>query len=167
MTYHPQQRQVPVEIQPAPVRISGVFHLPLKSGLVDYINHTKDFLPLTRVSFEGSSAPPLQFLAIQRDAAMLIAAKEETNLITASGLDETTPLTVYCLLERGNVSGEVHVLKGVRASDYFAAQRGFVLLRDCDALLTDRWGQSVSEHRWRFVLVNVRAIIGVSDAGTR
>jgi hypothetical protein len=166
VTYHPQQRRVSVQVLTAAGWIAGAVHIPVRSRLVDHFNHAKEYISLTQVIFENAPEP-IPFFGLQRDAAMIILPVNDPDEVAAPlGTEEVMQVTVHCLFDRGNATGSMTLLRGVRLSDFFAAQKGFVLLEDARFILADRWGQNVVQDTRPALVLNTRFVIGISDMKT-
>jgi hypothetical protein len=164
--YQQQKRKMPVQVLTAVGWITGTLHLPVKSRILEHLNHTRDFLALTDVRFSmNAEGAPIPFFAVQREAAILVIAPASEQYHTVT-VEEMTVHPLSCLLELGTLDGRFKTLKGVRVSDYISSTKGFFLLEDCELALKDRYGRTLIEDRRSHVLLNVRHVIGVTEDQT-
>lgn len=161
MSYRPDQRQVKSRIMTPAGWLQGTLHVPRASKLVPYLNAQPDFLRMTDVSFLGRPNR-IGFMSVQRRGmSILVPDAEEQDLAIVD--ESTLPQRVFVLLEAGVLAGSIRLRQGVRLSDFFSKQHGFILLHDC-SLQVGEAGQPRVEERHPAVLVNSQCVVAVSEA---
>ena len=161
--YKPDQRQVPVQLLTRAGWISGTFHPPAKSALVEFLNRPGEFLRMTDVSVQGRVGN-MPFLAMHRESMMLIvppATEKDLELGQTGAQLEERSLT--CLLETGVLDGRVRVHPGQRVSDFFAKREGFVLVQKARLLLRSSSGEPTPLVKEPALIVNTDWVLGVAD----
>ena len=129
--YKPNQRKIRVEVLAVAGWVSGTFHVAARTTLLAALNRTSEFLPLTDV-ISDPDAPSISFLAIRRTAMVLVVpGPDELERPAVAQPGSYERLTLQCHLADGTVTGSVHVLSGLRASDFLEACPQFVVLSDC------------------------------------
>lgn len=162
MSYRPDQRQVPSQIMTKAGWLRATLHVPRASKLLLHLNAQPGFVRLTNVSFMGRQQE-IPFMSIQRSSAILMVPSEEGEGL-ASEDTQLPEQRVFVLLEGGVLSGALRLRQGVRTSDFFAKQQGFVLLRDCQLQLGELNQEFFVEESHPAVLVNASQIIAVSES---
>lgn len=162
MSYRPDQRQVPSQIMTKAGWLQGTLHVPRASKLVMHLNAQPEFVRVTDVSFAGKPHR-VPFMSMQRKLMVLLApSPDETDLSVEDA--SLPPQRVFVLLEGGVLAGDLRLRPGVRTSDFFAKQQGFVLLRDCVLRLGDSNASILVEERHPAVLMNASQIIAVAES---
>ncbi len=160
--YQPHQRQLEAQIYTTAGWLSGTFHFPKMSKLLEALNKEPEFYRLTDVRFLAKKDLLLEFFALQRRSTVLVVPPEgESGLYLKQ--EETRPIRVYCLFDGGFVEGRLRLRKGVRVSDYLPKHDGFVLLQNCKLKLGDITGDFFVEEEHEAVFVNAGRIVGVSE----
>jgi hypothetical protein len=159
--YNQQLRRVDVQLFTRAGWVTGTLRVPVKSRLIEHLNHSREFISLTDVRFE-TQPDPIPFFAVQRDAIMLLIPPEG-EVISAATIEEMVVHPLSAMIELGTLYGQFKTLKSVRVSDFISATRGFFHLEHCDLVLGDRWGREIKEAHRPHVLVNIKHVIGVTE----
>ena len=157
--YKPSQRRVHIDVLATAGWISGTFHVPVKNSLVATLNKKGEFLSLTQVA-TGEDAPVLDFLALRREAIMLVIPEAddiERHASLPPGHYEHA--RVRCILADATVEGTIQMLASLRISDFLETNPGFFLLSDASLSLHD--GQR--HERVPHLIVNTTHVLAVSD----
>ncbi|MGH2444792.1 MAG: hypothetical protein ACRDGD_01940 [Candidatus Limnocylindria bacterium] len=92
-----QKRPVRAQLAMAPIRVTGIIHVPMGSRPVDGLLNVQDrFMPMTDVALESAHHPHLDrtcpIVAIRRDRAhiLLVADDERPDELLAEVIDERT-----------------------------------------------------------------------------
>jgi hypothetical protein len=161
--YKPQQRRVKVDVMAAAGWVSGVLHVPLKTSLVATLNRKSQFLPLTDVITE-KGAPPLDFLAVRRDAMLLVVPEDDDLTRHPAGQPAASAhARVRCLLPDATVEGTTAILPGLRVSDVLETSPGFLLLEDCVLATAEARHPAHLPH----VIVNTGHVLAVAELGRK
>ena len=153
---------VPVRIFTPAGWIVGKLHLSGEWRMVDFLDHTQEFISLADAILEGRPKV-IPLFTLQRSAILFIVVESVEGLESDKGPRNLVEHPVSCLLENGTLYGRVKILKGVRLSDYLSRHKGFVLVRDCHFRLQNPWEDGGIDHREPAVLLNPQAVIGVSE----
>lgn len=127
--YHPPQRAVPTLVLSLSRWLRATFHLPKLHAFDEHLARGRTFFTLTDVSL--APGPPLPYLALRVAAAHVLVPRVPERELLLPSAPGTRSREVSCYLEHLAVHGSLHVLPGVRTSDYFAHQTGFIALRGC------------------------------------
>jgi hypothetical protein len=157
--YRPPQRAVGAWVLSIARWIRCTLHLPTLQALDDHLAHGRAFLPLTDVAL-GPGAP-LPFLALRASAAHVVVPDPPEEQLHLSPQPGTARREVSVYLEHVAVHGALHVRPGLRTSDFFLYQEGYVALRGCRIVpavagLTEPLPVA---------FVNARAIVAVAEEG--
>lgn len=161
MPYHPPQRVVPALVLSLARWIRGTFHPPKLHSFEDHLARGRTFFTLTDVSLV--SGPPLPYLALRVAATHLVVPQVPERELLLQPVSGTSPREVSCYLEHVAVHGSLDVLPGVRTSDFFAHQEGFIALRRC-RLVPALAGLA---EPIPVLFVNARSIVAVAEHSTR
>lgn len=163
MTTRPAQRRVPVRVHTGSDWLSGTLHLPKMQGFLDYLSADEGALALTEVTLPGQ-ATPIPFLSLRRAAAQLVVPTCAEYLVGTGPPPAARPgdgppaqRMVCCLIGLGSVTGRLELARLLRVSDFVAAHRGFLLLRNAVV--------GPGREPAPLVFVNARACVGVGDLG--
>lgn len=157
--YHPPQRAVSAWVLSVARWVRCTFHLPRLHAFDAYLHQGREFLPLTGVAL-GPGAP-LPFLALRASAAHVVVPDAEEGQLGLPPIQETEPRAVSVYLEHVAVHGALHLLPGIRTSDFFAHPQGYVVLRGCRlAPAVGAIAEPVP-----VVFVNAHAIVAVAEEG--
>ncbi len=162
MSYRPEQRQVASQVMTTAGWLQGILHVPRAGKLVPHLNSQHGFLRATTVSFMGKPHQ-VPFMSLQRNKVILVvpSPEEESLVPELEGLDRKR---VFVLLPGGVLSGTLMLHQGVRTSDFFSKQQGFVLLEDCVLQLGSLNSDFFVEERHPAVIINAPQIIAVSES---
>ena len=157
--YKPNQRTVRVDLLAIAGWVTGTLHVPLKSSLAAYLNKNAEFMPLTQVPLD-ENAPPLEFLALRRQAILLVlpdADDVDQHLGGQTGSFDRS--RVRCIFPDASVEGTIQLLAGLRVSDFLETSPGFIVLSDCS--LTSEQGRC--ETGIRHLIVNTTHLLAVAE----
>ncbi|MBK8012907.1 MAG: hypothetical protein IPK13_16320 [Deltaproteobacteria bacterium] len=158
MAYRPDQRAVTCSILTTGGWCEGTLHVPRASFLVDQLNvGNHELLKLTDFRFLTRDIRH-EFFALQRDGVALVIPPDNETQIVAAPEDNAISASVTCWFGFGVVMGRVRMRRGVRTSDFWVRQAGFVVLEDCKVRLADDLEQLCAA-----VIVNTKQMIGLSE----
>ncbi len=156
------QRGVQVRLLTAAGWFEGGLQVPQKSGLLDYLNRSGGLVRMTDVALEGHDQR-VPFLGVRRDAMKIIVPPlAETGRHDASqvaGEDHDVAGVMPGLL----FQGRVHLAKGQRVSDFFAAAQGFVRVSDVRLWLGEAKSGFDDRSHEAELLAHAPSLIAVSD----
>lgn len=157
--YHPPQRAVGAHVLSLASWIRATFHVPKPHVFDDHLARGRTFFTLTDAAL--GAGPPIPFLALRASAAHVVvpdAAEEPLLPPPASG---TRPREVSCYLEHVALHGTLDLMPGVRTSDFFAHQDGFIKLRRCRVVPPiPGLAEPIA-----VAFVNARAVVAVAEEG--
>lgn len=159
--YRPPQRAVGAWVLSIARWIRCTFHLPTLQSFDDHLAHGRAFLPLTNVAIAPGA--PLPFLALRASAAHVVVPDPPEETLQLSPHPGTAPRQVSVYLEHVAVHGTLHLRPGLRTSDFFLYQEGYVALRGC------RIAPAVAglAEPVPIAFVNAGAIVAVAEEGGR
>jgi hypothetical protein len=157
--YKPNQRRVKVDVLATAGWVTGTMHVPVKTCLAAALNRKGQFIALTDVMTDPC-APRLAFLALRRDAIMLV-------IPDAEGLDRVATVQpgshhdalVRCFFASAVAEGHTQVLDGLRVSDFLETNPGFITLTGCDVTTQDGDRRPGTSH----VIVNTSHVLAVTE----
>lgn len=161
MSYKPDQRHVPCQIMLSAGWVEGTFHVPRISKFVDQLNAQAEFLRVTDLSFVGKTST-VPFMSLQKNKTILIVPPPQEKDLSNEP-EDLIFRRIFVLFEGGVLAGTLRIRHGVRTSDYFAKQQGFIPLRHCILRLGDLNEEFFVEERHPAVVINASEIIGVSE----
>lgn len=156
MTYRPPHREIAARIFTPEGWLTGTFHLPRAHSLLDHLNHAVPFVKLVAATLPTGEAH-VPFLALRREAAVLIVPQDEGDLQEGRVQGETEEHQTTCLIRGGSITGRIQTLKHVRLSDYLIHHPGFILMHGCRLEAAN-----VSQTAPR-VLLNAAQIVAASE----
>ncbi len=154
---------VPVRIFTPAGWIVGKLHIGAERSMVDFLDHTQEFISLADTILEGRPKV-IPLFTLHRSAILFLVAETEEDVESGMRPRNLVEHPVSCLLANGTLYGRVNITRGVRLSDYLSRQKGFVLVRDCHFRLQNPWEDRGLDHREPAVLLNPEAVIGVSES---
>ena len=160
----PELRKVPVEILSALGWMSGIFHMPPRQSLSEFLTLAAQTVKLTRVRLP-QELDVVPFIAMRRDAVWLVAPSLDGGDEGQGLAGYTSYRDVACLLPTHILRGSLAVPVSLRLSDYLQQQSHLIALRHC---LLAPYGETVNSPHARSlstVIVNLHATLGVSESG--
>lgn len=159
----PDLRKVPVEILSQLGWLSGVFHLPPRQSLSEFLSLAAQTVKVTRVRL-SQEPDVVPFIAMRRDAVWLVAPSLDLGEEGQGIPGYTTYRDVACFLPAHMLRGSLAVPISLRLSDYLQQQSHVIVLRHC--LLTSYGETANSPHARSLstVLVNVHGTLGISES---
>lgn len=159
-----------IQLPPRPVTLRlrieggwarGVLQLPGGVSVLQYLNTWEAFLRLTRMSIPGRRET-VDFFALQRNGISLVIppAAEVVPPDPRRGRGSVHRIAVM-VRGVGILYGVLDLGRGLRVSDFLAAQRGFFVVENC--LLSEK-GEPTAKKPTPAVLVNANQVIGVEDS---
>lgn len=158
-----QQRHVSMTFLTTAGWISGTLHVPPTSRLVDFLDHCRDFVPLTSARVEARE-DVLEFFALRRRAIVAAIPPAEESLASAQATQRTEDHGVWCLLPWGSAQGRLDVPASTRISDYLAKHAGWLVLRSARLHLRDPWSLQPIDRDDAAVLVGPEHVVGATEA---
>lgn len=152
-----KQRTVAARVYTPSGWIHATFHLPAELAFLAFLNRTEDFFTLTSVYLPWQQKP-LDFLALQRSAALLVLPDPSEAGTVDEGM---IPHQVSCLLQGGVVMGTLHLPKEERVSDRLMHGGHFHALRNCTVGLDATAGARVEGAP--AALVNATRVVGIAE----
>ena len=143
--------------------LAGTFHVPQRQSLMDFLGSGVGVIKCTRVRVPGEETR-LPFVAIRRDAVLVIEPTQGDELIeTAGSIGRTAPHRIGCLLPAGILTGALDVLVNVRVSDFLRQQPGLALLHDCRLAPYGQSQDAPQTRRLRTAIVNLSRVTGIAE----
>ncbi len=155
----PQQRLVPAGFYTRAGWVTGNLHIPEAGLLLASIERVEEFYKLTDVQFAGIEHRE-PFFALQRDALVFLVPDGDGLRISEPPADARREM-VSVLFDNGIVIGQLKLAARTRLSDYLQSRSGFIHLKHCEIHIGR--GEKRKVHTPTHVLVNVNAVIGISE----
>ena len=162
VTARPSLRKVPADVLTGLGWLSGTFHVPTHLALRDYLALGTNALKLTEVGVPNE-ADRLAFVALRRDAVILVAPAlaEEGEGPDPSGY--TTDLQVACLLPMGMLRGTLRVIYNLRLSDHLQQAGHLLTLQRCLLAPYGATAKSAGARDLHTAIVNLNQATGTSE----
>ncbi len=142
--------------------LHGTFHVPERQALMDYLATGVQLLKTTRVRFPGEREV-LPFVALRREAIILIEPSLDEEVEAPGSVGRTTPHPVSCFLLSGRLHGTLEVLINVRVSDFLRQQMSLLVLRQCVFVPYGEILEGPKSRRMRVVILNMARTLGVAE----
>ena len=143
--------------------LSGMYLKPSNRRLADHLNQGHDSVVLTNAFVPGNESE-LDFLCVHRDKMVLVMPDDAESGRMPSGMFvQTTERQAVLLAGLASLSGTVEVPANIRVSDYFGRTKGFVSVRACVLTVRNPHGGEQWTRRVEQVLVNLAALVAVSE----
>jgi len=162
MASRPGLSRLPVDILTTLGWLNGTLHLPSHLPLVEHLTLGHHDLKLTGVAVP-QEPDRLRFLALRRDAVMVVAPALADVEENQSALGFTTARDVACLLPSGLLRGTLRIFTGLRLSDHLQLQGRLVTLRHCLLSPYGATAKSDCARELPMVMVNLDHTIGISE----
>ncbi len=156
-------RKVPIEALTELGWLTGTLHVPGHLALPDFLALGSQPLKLTEAQVPNE-ADRLAFVALRRDALVLVAPSlaEETEAAEASAY--TTDLQVACLLPMGMLRGTLRVIYNLRLSDHLQQTGHLLTLHRCLLAPYGGTANSPGARGLHVVIVNLNHALGISES---
>ncbi len=163
MSYRPVQRDIPVELLTEAGWIVGKLRIPAARRLVDFLNQGKQMLNLTDV-YVPERDVRLPFFAV-RACACLAVLPETVEPAEAGPSDviQTAEHRVVMMLGPSSVQGRIRVAAGLRLSDWFIRQHGFIAVQDAVFKLRTHLAQEGVVTEFHEMLVQADKVVGITE----
>lgn len=160
----PRLRKVPVEALTSLGWLNGTLHVPSHLALSDFLGLGSHPLKLTGVQLPNE-ADRLAFVALRRDAVVLLAPglAEEGEGAESSGY--TTDIEVACLLPMGILRGTLRVIYNLRLSDHLQQVGHLLTLQRCLLAPYGGTAHSPGARGLQAAIVNLNHALGISEYG--
>ena len=159
----PRLRKVPIEALTGLGWLHGTLHVPSHLALSDFLALGSQPLKLTQAQVPNE-ADRLAFVALRRDALVLVAPGLAEEAEGAEASAYTTDLQVACLLPTGLLRGTLRVIYNLRLSDHLQQTGHLLTLHRC--LLAPYGGTSNSPgaRGLHSAIVNLNHALGISES---
>jgi hypothetical protein len=160
----PRLRKVPVDTLTSLGWLNGTLHVPSHLALSEFLALGSHPLKLTeaQVPNEGDR---LAFVALRRDAVMLVAPALADEGEGAEASAYTTDLQVACLLPMGILRGTLRVIYNLRLSDHLQQTGHLLPLKRCLMAPYGGTANSPGARGLHTVIVNLNHAVGISECG--
>jgi hypothetical protein len=160
----PRLRKVPVDTLTGLGWLNGTLHVPTHLALSDFLALGSQPLKLTDAQVPNE-VDRLAFVALRRDALVLVAPALADEGEDAEASAYTTDLQVACLLPMGILRGTLRVIYNLRLSDHLQQTGHLLTLHRC--LLTPYGGtaNSPGARGLHAAIVNLNHALGISECG--
>lgn len=155
---------MPIEALTALGWLNGTLHVPRHLGLSDFLALGSQPLKLTEAQVPNEP-DRLAFVALRRDALVLVSPglAEEGEGADASGY--TTDLAVACLLPMGILRGTLRVIYNLRLSDHLQQTGHLLTLHRCLFAPYGGTANSPGARGIHSAIVNLNHALGISESG--
>jgi hypothetical protein len=162
MASRPSLQRLPVDILTTLGWLNGTLHLPRHLPVIEHLALGYHDLKLTGVAVPNEP-DRLRFLALRREAVMVVAPVLADAEEDESALAFTTARKVACLLPGALLRGTLRIFTGLRLSDHLQLQGRLVTLRQCLLSPYGAAAQSNGARALPMVMVNLDHTIGISE----
>ena len=164
----PRLRRVPIEALTGRGWLNGTLHVPSHLALSDFLALGSQPLKLTEAQVPDEP-DRLAFVALRRDALVIVAPGLAEEGDGAEPSAYTTDLQIACLLPMGLLRGTLRVIYNLRLSDHLRLQSGFIVVRDAQWTPHRVAGEAQQDARRTLpcVLVNAALVIGIEEVEPR
>jgi hypothetical protein len=126
----PKLRNVPADVLTGLGWLNGTFHVPSHLSLSEHLALGTQSLKLTGVGVPNET-DRLAFVALRRDAVVLVAPAFADEGDAPDVSTYTTDLQVACLLPMGMLRGTLRVIYNMRLSDHLQQAGHWLRLHRC------------------------------------
>jgi hypothetical protein len=144
--------------------LNGTFHVPIHLALRDYLALGTHALKLTSVA-APNEADRLKFMAVRRDAVVLVAPALADEGEAPDAVAYTTDLQVACLLPIGMLRGTLRVIYNLRLSDHLQQSGHLLTLYRCLLTPYGATSKSPGARDLHTAIVNLNHTTGISECG--
>ena len=160
----PGLRKVPVDALTVLGWLNGTLHVPSHLALSEFLALGSQPLKLTQAQVPNEP-DRLAFVALRRDAVMLVAPALADEGAGAEASSYTTDLEVACLLPIGILRGTLRVLYNLRLSDHLHQTGHLLSLRRCLLAPYGGTANSPGARGLHAAIVNLNHALGISECG--
>ena len=160
----PRLRKVPVDALTVLGWLDGTLHVPSHLALSEFLALGSHPLKLTEA--QAPHEPErLRFVALRRDAVVLVAPRFAEEGEGAEASAYTTDLEVACLLPMGILRGTLRVLYNLRLSDHLHQTGHLLTLHRCLLAPYGGTANSPGARGLHAAIVNLNHAVGISESG--
>ncbi len=160
----PRLRKVPGDVLTGIGWLNGTFHVPAHLALSDYLALGSQAFKLTGVGVPNE-AERLAFMALRRDAVILVAPALAEEGEAPDATSYTTDLQVACLLPMGMLRGTLRVIYNLRLSDHLQQTGHLLTLHQCLLAPYGATAKSPGARDLHTAIVNLNHATGISECG--
>jgi hypothetical protein len=164
MAPRPRLRRVPVDALTSLGWLNGTLHVPSHLALSEFLALGSHPLKLTEAQVPNEP-DRLAFVALRRDAVMLVAPGLAEEGAGAEATAYTTDLHVACLLPMGMLRGTLRVIYNLRLSDHLQQSGHLLTLHRCLLAPYGGTANSPGARGLHAVIVNLNHALGISEYG--
>jgi hypothetical protein len=158
----PRLRKVPVDVLTGLGWLNGTLHVPSHLALSEFLALGSHPLKLTEAQVPNES-DRLAFVALRRDAVVLVAPGLAEEGEDAEASTYTTDLEVACLLQMGILRGTLRVIYNLRLSDHLQQAGHLLTLHRCLLAPYGGTANSPGARGLHVVIVNLNHALGISE----
>ena len=160
----PRLRRVPIDALTGLGWLHGTLHVPSHLALSEFLALGSQPLKLTEVQVPHE-ADRLAFVALRRDALVLVAPGLAEEGEGAEPSAYTTDLQVACLLPMGILRGTLRVIYNLRLSDHLQHTGHLLTLHRCLLAPYGGTANSPGARGLHSAIVNLNHTLGISECG--
>jgi hypothetical protein len=160
----PRLRKVPIDALTGLGWLNGTLHVPSHLALSEFLALGSHPLKLTQAQVPNE-ADRMTFVALRRDALVLVAPGLAEEGEGAEGSAYTTDLQVACLLPMGILRGTLRVIYNLRLSDHLQQTGHLLTLHRCLLAPYGGTANSPGARGLHAVIVNLNHALGISESG--
>ena len=160
----PRLRKVPVDALTGLGWLNGTLHVPSHLALAEFLALGSQPLKLTQVQVPNE-VERLAFVALRRDALVLVAPGLADEGEGGEATPYTTELQVACLLPTGLLRGTLRVIYNLRFSDHLQQTGHLLTLSRCLLAPYGGTANSPGARGLNVAIVNLNHALGISESG--
>jgi hypothetical protein len=160
----PRLRKVPIDALTGLGWLNGTLHVPSHLALSDFLALGSQPLKLTEAKVPNE-VDRLAFVALRRDALVLVAPGLADEGEAAEASAYTTDLAVACLLPMGILRGTLRVIYNLRLSDHLQQTGHLLTLHRCLLAPYGGTANSPGARGLHAAIVNLNHALGISECG--
>jgi hypothetical protein len=161
---HPRLRRVPIDALTVLGWLNGTLHVPSHLSLAEFLALGSHPLKLTQAQVPNE-ADRLEFVALRRDALVLVVPGLAEEGESAEASAYTTDLQVACLLPMGLLRGTLRVIYNLRLSDHLQQTGHLLTLHRCLLAPYGGTANSPGARGLHSAIVNLNHALGISECG--
>ncbi|HEX2218843.1 MAG TPA: hypothetical protein VHG35_08565 [Gemmatimonadales bacterium] len=158
----PRLRKVPVEALTSLGWLNGTLHVPSHLALSEFLALGTQPLKLTEAQVPNETER-LAFVALRRDAVVLVSPALADEGEGAEASAYTTDLAVACLLPMGILRGTLRVIYNLRLSDHLQQTGHLLSLHRCLLAPYGGTANSPGARGLHAAIVNLNHAVGISE----
>jgi hypothetical protein len=160
----PQLRKVPIDALTGIGWLNGTLHVPAHLTLPEFLALGSHPLKLTQAQVPHE-ADRLAFVALRRDAVVLVAPALAEERESTEASNYTSDLEVACLLSIGILRGTLRVIYNLRLSDHLQQTGHILTLHQCLLAPYGGTANSPGSRGLHAAIVNLNHALGISECG--